>query len=108
VTEAEFEQLVTKIRPELIRIATRRCGRDQAEDAIQTAILHCWKDAGWKGADSATVSRWLRRLAAMRGRDELRSLGRLRDAQRNLAVLANKGCRHVQSKPNSDGEVTNK
>jgi hypothetical protein len=108
VTEAEFEQLVTKLRPELIRIATRRAGRDQADDAVQKAVMQLWIARRWDSASTEEMTGRLRLRVKSEAGKELRGLKRLRDAQRNIRVLGDKGCRHVQSKPNSDGEVTNK
>lgn len=102
MTEAEFTKLIEDLRPELVRIAGRRCGRDQADDAVQTAVLHCWKDGGWASAPQTTVAGWLRRLARMRARDELRGLGRLRAAQKNIAVLANSGGKRLAPKGGAD------
>jgi DNA-directed RNA polymerase specialized sigma24 family protein len=108
VTESEFEQVVEEIRPELVRIAARRCGRDQAEDAVQKCLTYQWTAGRWKTASAATVSGWLRHKAKQAAQDEFKGLVRLRDAQNNLGVLSYSGCKHTQSAPNSDGEETNK
>jgi DNA-directed RNA polymerase specialized sigma24 family protein len=108
VTEREFETLVSEIRPELVRIASRRCGRDQAEDAVQKCITYQWSTGRWKTAGVETVSGWLRHKAKQSAQDEFKGLARLRDAQRNIAVLSYSGCKHIESKPNADGEETNK
>lgn len=108
MSEAEFEKLVAEIRPQLVRIATRRAGRDHADDAVQKTLTQIWVSRKWEKAQAAKVAGWLRWGVKHEGGKEMRGLKRFRDAQRNLAVLGNKGCRHVQSKPNSDGEATNK
>jgi DNA-directed RNA polymerase specialized sigma24 family protein len=108
VTRAEFANLIEDIRPELVRIASRRGGRDQAEDAVQKTFMQLWASRKWEKAAAATVAGWLRWGVKREGGKEMRGLQRLRDAQRNLWVLGNKGCRHIESKPNSDGEATNK
>ena len=108
MSEAEFEQLVARLRPELIRIASRRAGRDQADDAVQKSVLQLWVSGRWKTAGAAEMTGRLRLRVKSEAGKELRGLARLRTAQKNIRVLGDKGCRHVQSKPNADGEVTNK
>ncbi len=104
MTEAEFANLVEDIRPELVRIAARRCGRDQAEDAVQKGVLRLWESRQWVTADRHTVAGWLRHKAVSRGQDEMKSLLRLRAAQRNIRVLSDKGHKQTARQPNSDGE----
>lgn len=104
MTEAEFANLVEDIRPELVRIAARRAGRDQAEDAVQKAVMQIWNAEKWRATPRETVAGWLRQRSKDRGRNEMRGLARLRDAQRNLRVLGDKGHKRSPRQPNSDGE----
>ncbi len=106
MTEQEFEQLVTDLRPELVRIAARRGGRDQAEDAVQKATTETWAARKWETASKETVAGWLRQRSRDRGINELRGISRLREAQRNIRVLGDKG--HKRANPaayrHRDGE----
>jgi len=95
MTEHDFETLVVRIRPELVRIAARRCGRDNAEDAVQKAITQVWLAGRWATYPTERTTGLLRQAAARKGINELRGLGRLRAAQTNLAVLGNKGHKHA-------------
>lgn len=104
MTETQFTQLVEKLRPELVRIAARRCGRDQAEDAVQKAVAKVWELGAWRTKPRAVVAGWLRHKTVSRGQDEMKSLMRLRGAQKNLRVLSDKGHKHTTKSPNSDGE----
>jgi DNA-directed RNA polymerase specialized sigma24 family protein len=108
MTEEEFTNLIEAIRPELVAIARRRCGRDQAEDAVQKTVMRVWAAGRWQIVDPTTVTARLRALVSLNGQDEFRQIVRFRDAQRNLGVLTHNGCKHTQSAPNSDGEETNK
>jgi DNA-directed RNA polymerase specialized sigma24 family protein len=102
MTEQEFTALVEELRPELVKIAARRCGRDQAEDAVQIATTQIWIAQQWLTYDRERMAGLLRQAAARKAINELRGLGRLRDAQRNLDVLGNSGCEHVPVAATSD------
>ncbi len=105
MTEQEFTELVEEIRPELIRIASRRCGRDLAEDAIQMAVIKVWELGQWKTADSAVVAGWLRHKAKSRGQDEFKKIDRFRGAQKNLRVLSDKGWKRAYDPNSRDKEA---
>ncbi len=105
MNEAEFEKLVAEIRPELVRIATRRAGRDQAEDGVQAAILAIWTKGLWKTASRETVAKRLRVGARLYGKDQMRGLQRLRTAQRNLLVLAHSGGKRLAPKGGADRQA---
>lgn len=104
MTEHDFVTLTETLRPELLRIARRRCGQDYAEDAVQKTVSQIWEAGKWRDADADTVTRWLRQRAADRGVNELRSLDRFRSLQKESLLLGDKGCKHTPRATNSDGE----
>lgn len=107
MTETEFVDLSEKLRPELVKIAGRRCGRDYAEDAVQKSVTQLWEAGKWKSYLPERVAGLLRQAASRKGINELRSLGRFRALQKETSVLlGNSGCRHTPSAPNSDGDET--
>jgi hypothetical protein len=68
--------------------------------------MYAWLDVQRKPATTiATLTSWLRNGAVRQSTKELRGLGRLRAAQRNLAVLGNKGGRRVAPKGGADRQA---
>lgn len=105
MTEAEFANLVEDIRPELVRIAGRRCGRDLAEDAVQKLLTRLWTGGRWQTDPADVVKKLLRAGAAVNGTDEFRQIARFRGAQKNLRVLAYPGGKRVAPKGGADHQA---
>lgn len=61
MTAAEFDAEAIRIRPKLVDLAIRRLhNRDDAEDAVQQALMHGWlavRDGKFEGR--ASLSTWL-------------------------------------------------
>ena len=66
-----FEQLALEIERPLYRHATRMLGHDDAEDAVQDALLSAWKSmASFEGT---SFRAWMFRIVTNRALDRLRS-----------------------------------
>jgi hypothetical protein len=87
VREDEYLALTETMRPELLRIAARRCGASLAEDAVQMAVFSAWRDGWWGDASAETARRRLRLRTASRALDLRKSSQRQLALRRRLWVL---------------------
>jgi DNA-directed RNA polymerase specialized sigma24 family protein len=105
MTEQEYAALIEQARPELVRIASRRCGRDLAEDAVQKLFTRYWTNRRWERSSPETFIRALRRGAVLNGFAEGRQIGRFRAAQKNFLAAAYTGHKRASrgSRPEDRG-----
>src|SRR5207247_6557285 len=66
-----FEQLALQIERPLYRHAARMLGHDDAEDAVQDALLSAWKSLG--SFEGTSFRAWVFRIVTNRALDRLRS-----------------------------------
>ena len=66
-----FEQLALEIERPLYRHAARMLGHDDAEDAVQDALLSAWKSLG--SFEGTSFRAWVFRIVTNRALDKLRS-----------------------------------
>ena len=66
-----FEQLALEIERSLYRHAARMLGHDDAEDAVQDALLSAWKSLG--SFEGTSFRAWVFRIVTNRALDKLRS-----------------------------------
>jgi RNA polymerase sigma-70 factor, ECF subfamily len=66
-----FEQLAREIERPLYRHAARMLGHDDAEDAVQDALLSAWKSLG--SFEGTSFRAWVFRIVTNRALDKLRA-----------------------------------
>jgi RNA polymerase sigma-70 factor (ECF subfamily) len=66
-----FEELAHQIERPLYRHAARMLGKDDAEDAVQDALLSAWKSLG--SFEGTSFRAWVFRIVTNRALDRLRS-----------------------------------